>query len=62
MIWFFIAGWIAGAVFMILFAGWWMKTHAKRVSVAEAMNELKQLDWEKSFYEEHKEENTDDRT
>lgn len=60
MIWFFIAGWIAGAVFMILFAGWWMKTHVKRVSVEEAVNELKQL--ENGFDEEHKEEKTDDGT
>lgn len=56
MIWFFIAGWIAGAVFMILFAGWWIKTHAKRVSVEEAMSELKQLDLDKSFFDGHKEE------
>lgn len=56
MIWFFLAGFIAGAVGMVMFAGWWIKTHAKRVSVEEAMSELKQLDLDKSFFDEHKEE------
>lgn len=56
MIWFFIAGFISGAAGMILYAGWWIKTHAKRVSVEEAMSELKQLDLDKSFFDEHKEE------
>lgn len=29
MIWFFIAGWISGAVFMILYARWWVYKHTK---------------------------------
>ena len=28
MIWFFLAGMIAGAVGMVMFAGWWIRRHA----------------------------------
>ena len=27
MIWFFLAGWISGAVFMVLYARWWVHKH-----------------------------------
>lgn len=33
MIWFFLAGFISGAVGMVLFAGWWIRKHAKRIEV-----------------------------
>lgn len=28
MIWFFLAGWIAGAVAVIMWIMWWVRTHA----------------------------------
>ena len=56
LIWFFLAGMIAGAVGMILILAWWIKTHAKRVSAQEAISELKQPDLDKSFFDEHEEE------
>lgn len=40
MIWFFIAGWIAGAAFMVLYARWWVKTHMVKVSREEALKEI----------------------
>ena len=33
MIWFFIAGWIAGAVFMVLYAHHWVHKHTNVVKL-----------------------------
>lgn len=39
MIWFFIAGWIAGAVFVVMYAHWWIKKHAKVIHANEEEDE-----------------------
>ena len=46
MIWFFLAGFIAGAVGMVMFAGWWIRKHMKRVTPEEAMRDLKLMEEE----------------
>lgn len=33
MIWFYIAGFISGAVGMILYANWWMRKHATVIKI-----------------------------
>ena len=33
MIWFFLAGFISGAVGMILYANWWMHRHTKVIRI-----------------------------
>ena len=38
MIWFFLMGMIAGAVGILMLAGWWVRKHTRRVT----MNELKE--------------------
>lgn len=35
MIWYFLAGWISGAVAVIMILNWWAKTHVTVVSVDE---------------------------
>lgn len=52
MIWFFLAGYVSGAVGMILYAGWWMRRNAKRVTPEEAIHDIEEL---------LKEENKDER-
>ena len=39
MIWFFLAGFISGAVGTVMFAGWWIHTHATVVRMDETNNE-----------------------
>lgn len=31
MIWFFLAGWIAGAVAVVMLLGWWGRTHVVNI-------------------------------
>jgi len=31
MIWFFIAGWISGAVAMVMYSKWWVRKHTVRI-------------------------------
>ena len=40
VIWFFLAGFIGGVVGTVLFAGWWVRSHAKRVTMEEFMQEV----------------------
>ena len=35
MIWFFLAGMVAGAVGMVMYAGWWMRRHTKIVNIKD---------------------------
>lgn len=35
MIWFFLAGMIAGAVGMMIFASWWMDNRAAKITLTE---------------------------
>ena len=51
MIWFFLAGFIAGAVGMVLFAGWWIRSHAKRVTPEEAIKDLEEMEKEDETHE-----------
>lgn len=45
MIWFFIAGFISGAVGMILYANWWMHRHTKVIKLRkEEENDNEQKD------------------
>lgn len=50
MIWFFLAGFIAGAVGMVMFAGWWIKRHMVKVSPEQALRDIEELrrseEWE----------------
>ena len=53
MIWYFLAGWISGAVGMVLFAGWWIRKHAVPVPMDEIhvepeefLETLKNVDFE----------------
>ena len=43
MIWFFLMGLIAGAVGMVMYASWWMRKHATRVTVDELKEEIEQM-------------------
>ena len=49
MIWFFLAGFISGAVGMMLYAGWWVRTHAVPIAITE--EELEKLADEKGDIE-----------
>ena len=53
MIWFFLAGMIAGAVGVTLLAGWWMRSHATRVTPEEAIQELTEIGKQKEEEESH---------
>ena len=48
MIWFFIAGWISGAVFMVMFASWWIKRHMKKVTADEMIRTINESRGDKS--------------
>lgn len=43
LIWFFLAGWISGAVFMILYARWWVHRHMVKVTPEEAMKDINEM-------------------
>ncbi len=43
MIWFFIAGWISGAVAMVMFASWWVRKHIIKVSPEEAIRDIEKM-------------------
>lgn len=42
MVWYFLAGFISGAVGMVLLAKWWMETHFERVDPEELIREMKE--------------------
>ena len=41
MIWYFLAGFIAGAVGVLMFLGWWLRSHIKRVTAEEMLHDLR---------------------
>ena len=41
MIWFFIAGWISGAVAMFMYANWWVRKHMVTIKLPP-LNEEKE--------------------
>lgn len=51
VIWFFLAGFISGAVGMIMFAKWWIRAHAKRVTPEEAIKDLEEMKKEDEAHE-----------
>ena len=51
MIWFFLAGWIAGAVFMIMYAHWWVRRHTRKVTPEQAMKDLEAMKEEDETHE-----------
>ena len=51
MIWFFLAGFISGAVGMVLFARWWMGKHIKRLTPDEALRDIEHLKQSKEWEE-----------
>ena len=51
MIWFFLAGWVAGAVFMVMYAHWWMRRHMKKVTYEEAIEDLQDMKEEEKTHE-----------
>jgi uncharacterized membrane protein YedE/YeeE len=46
MIWFFLAGFIAGAVGVIMYARWWLRSHVTKVTPEEALRDLRKLEEE----------------
>ena len=40
MIWFFLAGFIAGIVGMMMYANWWCRTHLTEVTKEELLDEI----------------------
>lgn len=40
MIWFFIAGFISGAVGVVMYARWWMHKHTKVITADELVREM----------------------
>ena len=40
MIWFFIAGFISGAVGVMMYARWWGRTHVTRITMEEFLHEF----------------------
>lgn len=42
MIWFFLGGWICGAVAVVMVLHWWIRTHMVNVSKEELMEDLKE--------------------
>ena len=51
MIWFFLAGFIAGAVGAVMFAEWWIRTHMKRVTPEESIRDLEGMKKEDESHE-----------
>ena len=43
MIWFFLAGMVAGAVGVILILQWWIRTHAIKVTPEQMMKDIEEL-------------------
>ena len=48
MIWFYLAGFISGAVGVIMVLGWWIRKHMKKVTPEEAMRDLKLMEEEQN--------------
>lgn len=44
MIWFFLAGMVAGAVGMMLYAKWWMSRNVHEVTAEEFIDELEKIE------------------
>lgn len=42
MIWFFIAGWISGAVFMVMYAKHWVQKHTRVIKLPRLNEEQKE--------------------
>lgn len=42
MIWFFLAGMVAGAVGVVMVLRWWMRTHMVKVTKEDIIEELKE--------------------
>ena len=51
LIWFFLAGWVSGAVFMVLYAGWWVRKHITKVTPEEAMKDIQAMKEEEETHE-----------
>lgn len=47
MIWFFLAGFISGAVGVIMVLMWWIRKHATRVTPEQMMKDIKELERDK---------------
>lgn len=43
MIWFFLAGMIAGAVGVIMLLMWWLRTHMQRISADEMIQDMEKI-------------------
>lgn len=48
MIWFFLAGMIAGAVGVIVVLMWWIRTHAIKVTPEQMMKDIEELGKDKT--------------
>lgn len=43
MIWFFLAGMVAGAVGVIMLLTWWVRTHAIKVTPEQMMKDIEEM-------------------
>lgn len=43
MIWFFLAGFISGAVGVIMVLMWWIRTHAIKVTPEQMMKDIEEM-------------------
>ena len=48
MIWFFLAGYIAGVVGVVMLLFWWIKKHTIKVTPEQMKNNLEEMEREKS--------------
>jgi len=39
LIWYFLAGWIAGAVAVLMLLGWWARTHMEVIDLSDEKKE-----------------------
>ena len=43
MIWYFLAGFISGAVGVVMILAWWIRTHAIKVTPEQMMKDIEEL-------------------
>ena len=48
LIWFFLAGFISGAVGASMLIWWWFKAHVKRISMEEMIHTLAEMESERN--------------
>jgi len=52
MIWFFLAGFVAGVVGSVMLATWWVKTHIRKVTPEEAIRDIQEMKKEEDDFDD----------